>query len=365
MAVETLSEITKETTKEEVNDYVEKVVQEVAEERAGEQKSDAQITSEHAGKPADTEHEETPAETKSGSEAAPEGDDTAKADAAEAEGQGEETGDALEGQEWLTDDVKAEVAAYGIEESELADFASREELDRALRLFDKSALDAGRKAMAESEGKDDKDPARDEKGKFAKKEEPKADDQTPAAGEKVEGQFEVKLDKDVYDEGIVSEFTRMRDHYESQRQQHESQRQQYDSRLDALEQHFHESNAKAEIQHFDNLVDKLGHADLFGKTDNENPKQLQRRQDLIVAVKAQQIGLEQLGRPTEITESLINRVTRMVFAEELGRKDLKKRTRKISKQSDGRQGGGATRPQDPSEDVRDEADRLYRELERA
>jgi hypothetical protein len=52
----------------------------------------------------------------------------------------------------------------------------------------------------------------------------------------------------------------------------------------------------------------------------------------------------------------------MVFAEDLGKKDLKNRTRKISRQSNGRQGGGATRPQDPREDPRDEADRLYKEL---
>jgi hypothetical protein len=92
---------------------------------------------------------------------------------------------------------------------------------------------------------------------------------------------------------------------------------------------------------------------------------VERREDLLVAVKAQQIGLQQLGRPTELNELLVNRVARMVFAGELGKKDLKQRTRKISKQSNGRQGGGATRPQDPREDPRDHFDRLYRELERA
>jgi hypothetical protein len=86
---------------------------------------------------------------------------------------------------------------------------------------------------------------------------------------------------------------------------------------------------------------------------------------LLVAVKAQQIGLQQLGRPTELNELLVNRVARMVFAGELGKKDLKQRTRKISRQSNGRQGGGATRPQDPSEDPRDQFDRIYREMERA
>jgi hypothetical protein len=84
-----------------------------------------------------------------------------------------------------------------------------------------------------------------------------------------------------------------------------------------------------------------------------------------VAVKAQMLGLQALGRPTEMSESLINRVARMVFAEELGKKDLKSRTNRISRQSNGRQGGGATRPTDPPENPRDSFDRMYRELERA
>src|SRR5688572_2713318 len=129
-----LEELTEQSTKEEINEYVEQVVEEVAAERAGEgkptEKGDAQITAEHA----DNEHKTPVAEKKSD-------DKVVKPAKQEVE----------TAHEWLDDDLKAEVAAYGIEESEIADFTSREELDRALRLFDKSALEAGRKAMAESE----------------------------------------------------------------------------------------------------------------------------------------------------------------------------------------------------------------------
>ena len=334
MAVTDLNEVSEDTSTEEIQDYVEQVTKEVEEERAGEEKSDAQITSEQANTPQPAQ-QKTPAENNSGSETA------------EVEDQGEETGIASKSyDEWFDDSAKAEVAAYGIEESEIADFASREEFDRALRLLDKSAMETGRQALAESEG--DQGQPRNEKGQFETNPEPNDDDQYPDVGKR-DGQYEITLDEDVYDEEIVGEFTRMRDHY--------------DSRLEALEGHLIEADAMAEEQYFDNLVDSLGHTDLFGKTDNETPKQLERRQDLIVAVKAQQIGLEQLGRPTEITESLINRVSHMVFAEDLGKKDLKKRTRKISRQSNGRQGGGVPRPQDPRDDPRAEADRLYRELD--
>jgi hypothetical protein len=330
------------TTTEEVQEYAAQVVKDVAAERAGEAsgdtggpsvssnsstvKGDAQITSEHA----DNEHK--PAGAK---------ETVAKSD--------EEAGE--ESKSWLDDDTKAEAAAYGIEESELADFASREELDRALRLFDKSALEAGRKALAESDDKDSpKDGKRNEKGQFVKQEPAKTD--PPAK----EGRYEISPKfKEVYDEEMVGELTRLRDHYESRLDA-------YESRFAALDERFAQADAQAEEKHFDSLVDALGHPDLFGKTDAEDAKQLQRRKDLNVAVKAQMIGLSQLGRPTELNESLVNRVARMVFAEDLGKKDLKNRTRKISRQSNGRQGGGATRPQDPREDPRDEADRLYKEL---
>lgn len=339
-----LAELTAESTKEEVGSYVEQLVEEVAAERAGtEEKGDARITSEHAENEHRAQPKEIPAE-KSGSKKPAKSKDEAVP--AKAEESGDEESDSAESAsaEWLDKDLKAEVAAFGIDESELADFASREELERAMRLFDKSALAAGRKALAESET------GRNEKGQFLKKAEPKADTKAEEKSEVSDGKYEPKLDKAVYDEEIVNEFTRMRDHYES--------------RLEALETRLLETDARSEENHFDSLVDSLDHPDLFGKTDKEDAKQLQRRQDLMIAVKAHRIGMEKLGRPTELNQSLVGRVARMVFSEDLGKKDLKTRTRKISKQSNGRQGGGATRPQDPREDPREEAARLYKELER-
>lgn len=327
------AELNESTTTEEIQAMVDDLHQ----DRMGEDapKSDAEIVNDTA-----TDTEKTP---------------VAKSDeTAEPEGKGEKSDD----RSWLDDDLKAEVAAYGIGEDELADYSTREELDRALRLFDKAALNAGRKAMAD--GEESTDTGRDDKGRFKAKAETErtprlADHGFPASAEKTANGYVVKLDKSVYDDQIVDEFTRLRDHYEQERAKH-------DERLAALESRFIEVEAKAEEQRFDSLIDALGHTDLFGKTDNENDKQLQRRKDLHVAVKAQMLGLKQLGRPTEMSESLINRVARMVFAEELGKKDIKSRTAKITKQSNGRQGGGATRPNDVPESTRDWADRHYREL---
>lgn len=327
--------LTEDMTSEDIAAYAETVAQEVAQERQGDRKSDAEIVA------------DTVSATKTSAE------DASSSKSAEANGQSEESGKESTSPEWLSDDVKAEAAAYGISESELEDFASREEFDRALRLFDKSALEAGRKAMADS---DDKGNTRNEKGQFVKKEQPKPDEskeETPK-----DGRYEVSLSKEEYDDKLVDELTRMRDHYESRLEA-------YESRFATLESYFTEASAKAEEQRFDSFVDSLGHSDLFGKTGNESEKELERRRDLHVAVKAQMIGLEKLGRPTELTDQLVARVANMVFADELGKKRLKQQTQKISRQSQLRQGGSPTKPIPPRDDPRDEADRLYRELERS
>jgi len=308
-----------EMTSEDIKSFAEQVVEEVRSERAGEEKSTAAVINDTASV------EKIAAENRSSSQKAAKG-----------EVQSEE--DSGKGSSWITDDLKAEVATYGIDESDLSDFSSREELDKTLRFLDKKALDAGRKALAE-----DHSPARNEKGQFKKQEAEEVGEP-----EKRGDRYEVTLSKDLYDDEIVDEFTRLRDHYEI--------------RLERLEKHFEFANAKSEEDRFDSYVDSLDQADLFGKTGSESDEELERRKDLHVAVKAQMIGLERLGQPAELTDKLVSRVANMVFADQMNKKLLKKRTQKISRQSQMRLGGSPVKPQPPSEDPREEADRLYREL---
>lgn len=131
----------------------------------------------------------------------PVGDMTAEADSGSKDTvDDEKTGE----QDWLDADLKAEVAAYGIGEEELAEFTSREELERALRFFDRSALEAGRKALAEGETR-----GRDEHGRFQKKE----SESEAESDERPSGGYEITLDRDIYNEDLVDELTHMRDHY--------------------------------------------------------------------------------------------------------------------------------------------------------
>jgi hypothetical protein len=321
-------ELNKSMSSEEIAAYAESVVEEVRAERNGDKKSDAEIVNETSA-PSKTIAEEV------------------SSSSTEAESQSEGSGSESSDPEWVDDDVKAEAAAYGLDESDLSEFTSREELDRALRLFDKKALDAGRKAMAESE----ETRTRNEKGQFVKKESDENETGESKAAKQNSNRYEIGLSKDEYDDKLVDVLSGLNDHL--------------DSRLSMIEAFIAEERSRAEENRFDSLVDSLGHPDLFGKTGHESPQELERRKDLLVAVKAQMIGLERLGRPSDMDDKLISRVANMVFPAELGKKRLKQHTQKISRQANLRQGGSPTKPLPPSDNPRDEFDRLYKELERA
>lgn len=295
-------------------------VDSIIEARAGDEKSDAAKIAEERDKPVG----DTSAEIDSGSS-----DDTAV--------EGEDTGE--DKIDWLDDDLKAELTAYGLDEKGVSDFTSREELERALRFFDKSALEAGRKAMAEGEGET---PTRDEHGRFQKKE--------AEATDPTEGTYEIGLSKDIYDEDLVDELTRMRDHYET--------------RLGALETKLAEQEAKELERTFDTYVDGLGFPEVFGKTGKENPNQLKIREDLLVDCLAHREGLKLFGRTIEFDQSLVLRAARVRHPEVFSKKELKDRTRKLMQQTPG-VGGGATKSPEPQESIRDWARREYKAREHA
>lgn len=310
-------ELTESSTHEDIQAAVDQAIK----QQQGEpEKSDAQAIAEERDKPVVPET----AETDSGSE------DTADV--------GEEAGP----QEWLDDTLKAEVAAYGISEEELADFTSREELERALRFTTRKALDIGRKAL---EG----EPVRDEQGRFMKKESEPEVKEAPAD----EGQYEVTL-SDFWDEDcktdLQREFARLHDRYES--------------RLASLEERFQETAARAEEQRFDAAIDSLGYPALFGRTGSENEKQLKCRVAVHEALAAQMQTLRDQGREGDY-DFWVGVLAKGLFADDFTKKELKARTKKVSKQSNSRTGDGSTKGADPVESLRDEMRRRYKELEDA
>lgn len=326
MPISDLSEVTSETTSEEIAAYADSVAQEVESERQGETKTNAQIINEIA-----------PIEESA--------ENNASSESAEVETQSEKSSNKSSSPKWINDDVKAEAAAYGIEESDISDFANREELNKAFRLLDKTAFKAGRKDLAEN----DESKTRDEGGKFVKKEESKPNvskEETPKSG-----RYELSINKDEYDDGLVDELTKMRDYYES--------------RFETLESRTVEAEHHASEQRLDSLIDTLGFPELFGKTGHETEKNRELRNLLADEVAFRIEKLNSLGRPADMSETLIKIAARTVFPDEHDKRLLKQHTQKISKQSNSRMGGSPVKPIPPSNHPRDEAGRLYEELERA
>jgi len=328
MALSDITEATPSTTSAEINEFVDQLVKDVEKDRQGEpeRKSDAQITSEQGDidQPGSSK-EELPAVKNSGR-------DTANL--------GEEAGNATEGQEWLTDEVIAEAAAYGISEDDLADFANRDELNRAFRILDKTALNAGVKSVEDGQGT-----PRNEKGQFTKKEEPA---EKPSEKTSTGNRYELPENfGDLYDETIVNAITGMRDHFES--------------RLMALEEHYTQVAREAETHQFDSEVDKLSMPKLFGKTGEETAEELERRQSVMAQAKLLQAGHKLYGREMPIS-LLVKQAARAIFAAEFEKQLLKDKTKRVSRQSNGRLGGSPTKPLPPSENPRDHFDRLYKEL---
>lgn len=305
--------------------------------RGESEKPDAQITSEHA------DNEKKPPAKKEKKSSAKKGEeDTA------VESDSEKTGKAKDHEEDWREEAKAEASAYGIDEKDIADFESREELDRALKLFDRN-LDVERKKVLEAEAI-----TKDKGGETQKKEpEAKPKEEAPA-----DGAYKVALadwwDGDAKAE-LEREFTRLRDHYESRLAA-------LDERLQSAEERFQTADAAAEEERFDRSVDDLEFSQLFGKTGEEGPDEMERRKELLERVRIEQVVMSRLGRNVDYN-ALVRRVARATFPDDFDKKLLKNHTRRISRQSDKRQGGGATRPTDTPENPREEAERLYREME--
>lgn len=308
-------ELTEESTTEDIAAAVDQIASEVEEEQKGEQKPDAQITSEHS----DNEKKTPESEKRTVSSL----DDS------------EEDEDSGEPEPDWREKAHAEASAYGISEEDVADFQSREEWERAVKLFDRQ-MDAEREKLKSGE--------EDKGGKDSKVAEPPKE----VATEAKPGSYSVKLDPDVYDDELVAEFNSMREHYES--------------RIEALESRFADADAQAAEERFDRSVDSLEFSQLFGKSGEESSDELERRQNLYDHVLVEMQVMERLGRKIN-QDALVERVARSLFPEEYEKRIIKNHTRKISRQSNSRQGGGVTRPTDPPEDPRDAADKLYREME--
>ena len=249
-------------------------------------------------------------------------------------------------QEWLDDDLKAQVSTLGISDEQLAEFGSREELERAMRLLDIGAMNAGRHATGKKGDPKPKDDEQVQRSVSKPQEQPRDD-----AIDKVQ------LNPEIYDEEVLKDFSRVFEHYESRLRA-------TNDRIAQIIESEQQRTARAEEERFDSIVDTLGHADLFGEAGKETKEQLANRHKLFDEHRVYLAGLKALGREGKTDKSFVTRVLNMTFAEHLSKQQRKQLTQKITRQSNMRMGGGVSKPTDPPEDIYTKTERLYEELSR-
>ena len=273
-----------------------------------------------------TEQEETPV----GDEKDSADESAADEEVGDEEAQPEEADD--EKPEWLDEAVVGRATAAGITQDQIAEFESRKELDRALDLLDRQAMQVGKTKYAEEH----------KEGQGEKAAEPppaKAEaEQKPPEKRPAESRYQVKLDPDIYQEE-VKEFNDLRDHYE---EQIAALQQDVSSRIERLEQADQERAAQVEQERFDAVVDTLGQADLFGEAGKESEKQLANRQRLFEVQRAYGVGLLALGRKFDFGKDFIVRAMRMEFADDLSKQQKQQLTKKLKSQSARKLGHGTT-----------------------
>lgn len=292
---------------------IESAVEQLIEQRsqAPDDTSDAQAIAE-GGDQATTQPEDS----------ADDGDDSAA--------DGGDAGSSESQAEWLDDEVKADAAAYGIDEKQLAQFQSREELDRTLNILDARSRAADQQAQDEGASEED-----DEEGQ--------------SSGADPDGPYTVGLSEE-YDDGIRGEFKRLADYMEAQ--------------LSRLNSQVTDSDAIGRQQQFDKAIDAMKAADIFGTTGKESKAEIERRQEVFTEVEAVMEGRKAQGREIGSFNSLVNRIARGVYADLFDKKTIKKRTRQLSSQANSRQGGGTPSPNDAPETPKQAAIRMYAEYER-
>ena len=341
------------------SDDIEKLVDKlVNEDHAEREEAAAAAGNGEAEKAAETETKtETATKTPAGeedsagketaeAEEAPEDDTAGETKEADGEDQGDEE-DA--DRKWFDEDLIAEVSAAGFDEDQFAEFTSRDEVERVLRIMDAQAMQHGRQAESEGKAAGDLDgqktPAA-ETGRPASKTPPETVGDDDAA-------FEVGIED--FEEPVREAFSRLAKHFE----------QLLEKRIAGLEAAEQRRSDAATEERFDALVDSLGHKDLFGESGKETPGQLKHRNQLFDSQKVLQAGLLATGRKAMLEDVLVGRAFRLEFADHISKSERIALTRKVKAQSDQKRGIGATRTEDRDggETTEEFADRRYRELD--
>ena len=225
---------------------------------------------------------------------------------------------------WLDADTQDLATALGLTDADLAEFGSKAELDRALRLIDRKAFEAGKAAQQPPPAKPaDQPPA-----------------QTPAAQRTEDALAKLKAFK--LDEELGSDDApKLQEAISAITAELEDFRAWRDGiRKTEGQRAFQDLRTKAT-----NALHSLGHVDLFGKPGEAPTKeQAANVEKALDAHFTHARGLIASGRNAAPTPAFLKAAVGLVFADQLVNSTKQQQIAKLKAQSARRTGGGTTKP---------------------
>ena len=225
------------------------------------------------------------------------------------------------GDDWLTPEVTEQAAAYGLSPEDLGEFQSRAELDRALRIIDRKAFEAGKTAAKPA----DATPAAP----------------APASASQVADAL-ATLESLTFDENelAATDAPKILDAFKTVAAELKELRQ-FRSSLQA-------DRAKAAFEsiksEFANSVDSLGHTELFGKPGARTKEQ---QANLEKAFNEGHLpharGLIAQGRQVAPTPTFAKAAVNLLFGDQIVNNAKQEQLSRLRKQSARRTGGGTTK----------------------
>jgi len=267
-----------------------------------------------------------------------------KAPAKEEEATAEDESDS---DDWVTNDDIAElVESLGYTDDDMSEFAGPEEFQTHVRLMDREIAKRTTRPGDEQNLALDADELSRQKDARSRQ----VKDQYRKDGKFAEAPKELpKLDPDEFDERLVEAF--------------EAQQ----AEIAALREQINGSKEHQMLENFDHLVDKLGHEDLFGNSEDLKASDRIAREKLWEATKTILNGMEAGGQEINgVNRGIIVRALNMEFAETLQKKNRSDLTSKAKRQSARRTGSSnrqATKKYDGPIELSPDLHEAYKQME--
>ena len=102
--------------------------------------------------------------------------------------------------------------------------------------------------------------------------------------------------------------------------------------------------AMSKVQEFDQIIDDLGHAELFGERGQRTPEQIQNVAKVWEDHRIRQLGLQAAGRPDRNDRPFVLRAVQAVFGEKLTESAKKQVVQGLKQQGRKIMGGPAGKP---------------------